>query len=796
VSADVTVGAPADPAVDRPPGERYFRHPGDVVRLVVWLAAAVALVLFIEVAEATSTGLSADLGAAASRISRGVRELLLAVTQVGAIAVPAVVLVVLLWQRRFRRLGMVLLAAGVGAGAVALVDAVFDVSDRVAGAVREGTWIADARFPSLVYLGAVAAVAAVGKPWLSRAWRRATDLSLAALVLLLAIAGTAGVPELLLALAVGMAAGQVVLVLIGAPNRRPTPAVVADGLRDAGVDVVGLTLQRAEGGRSQLYDAPTNEGRVFVKVYGRDSRDADLLYRGYRTAVLRGPNDDWPAASLERDVEHEALLVMLATRAGVAVPALEALTTLPDGSVAVAFEHVDGTRLDELPADSIGPELLDAVWREVATLHRARIAHRSLRAANVLVAAGQPVIIDLGFGAESADARLQAIDRAELLVSLATLVGSEPAVASAARVIGHDDLASALPYLQPLALSRATRRGAPKGLLNGLRDDIVAATGVEPPPLERLVRVRARTLMMIVALTAAFYVLLPQLADVGDSVDALQGANWWWLLVCVVMSIGTYVAATISLIGGVPESVPFPPTFAVQLASSFVNRVTPANIGGMALNVRYLQKAGIDPAHAVTAIGLNSAVGALVHIVLLFAFLAWAGRSDASAFKIPSTSTILVVIAVVLAVVGLIALTRWGRHALRKYVLSFFGRSWQSIVVLARSPAKILALVGGSTLVTLAYIAALAAAVTAFDGGLSFAEVGAVYLGASIVAAAAPTPGGLGAMEAALVAGLTGFQMESSIAVAAVLSYRLLTFWLPVLPGWISFQMLERRALI
>ncbi len=71
---------------------------------------------------------------------------------------------------------------------------------------------------------------------------------------------------------------------------------------------------------------------------------------------------------------------------------------------------------------------------------------------------------------------------------------------------------------------------------------------------------------------------------------------------------------------------------------------------------------------------------------------------------------------------------------------------------------------------TLAYVASLAAAITAFDGGVSFAQVGAVYLGASVVAAAAPTPGGLGALEAALVAGFTGVGMEPGVAVAAVLS--------------------------
>jgi glycosyltransferase 2 family protein len=99
-------------------------------------------------------------------------------------------------------------------------------------------------------------------------------------------------------------------------------------------------------------------------------------------------------------------------------------------------------------------------------------------------------------------------------------------------------------------------------------------------------------------------------------------------------------------------------------------------------------------------------------------------------------------------------------------------------------------------LVTIFYIAALAAAVAAFDGGASFAQVGAVYLGSSIIAAAAPTPGGLGAMEAALVAGFSAIKMDPGVAVAAVLSYRLCTYWLPILPGWLSYHHLERQNLI
>ena len=195
-------------------------------------------------------------------------------------------------------------------------------------------------------------------------------------------------------------------------------------------------------------------------------------------------------------------------------------------------------------------------------------------------------------------------------------------------------------------------------------------------------------------------------------------------------------------------------------------------------------------------IGLNVAAGGLAHLVLFVMFVAWAGQSDTDSFQIPSSSKLLVAIAVVLAVDRTRGPHPAGpAHAPHPRV-TFLKQSVQTVVMLAHSPAKILALVGGSFARLDRLHRALAAAVAAFDGGVSFAQVGAVYLGASVIAAAAPTPGGLGAMEAALVAGLTGVGMEPSIAVAAVLSYRLLTYWLPVLPGWLSFHYLERRDFI
>ncbi len=794
----VTAGAPnvAPELVDRPPGERYYRHPGDVVRLCVWAAATIIMLLFVIVATETSDGLRADLGAAATTVASTLRQFLLAVAQVGAVLVPIGVVAALVARRRWRRLGTLVVAIGAGAALVVLLDAVQDDQSPVAGALGGDTWLISTRFPSLAYLGAAVAAATGGTPWLARRWRRAADLSLALLGATMAVAGSAGLPELLLAAAAGGLAGAAILVAVGAPNRRPTPAAVWAALDGAGLTAGQLVLERAEGGRAQLYRVATADGPVFAKVYGQDSRDADLLYRAYRTAVLRDAGGA-SSASLAGAVEHEALLLLLAERGGVVCPSLRAVIALPDRSMVLAMDDVGGARLDALAAEDIGTGLLDDVWRQVGALHAAGVSHGALRAANVLVtSAGRAVIIDLGAGTAASTARAMAIDRAELLASLAALVGPAAAVASAARAVADDDLAAAMPFLQPLALSAATRRTSSKSTLQSLRSSLAEVTGHEPAPLERLIRVRPRTIVMIATLTGAFYVLLPQLANVDESVSALGSANWWWLLGTVVLSGATYLFAAAGMIGGVRQHLPFGPTTQVALASSFVNRVTPANVGGMALNVRYMQKAGIPPAEAVTGVGLNVVAGGIVHVGLLIVFFGWARQGDAGGFSVPGGSKLLVAIPVVLAVIGLVLATRRGRGFARARVVPTIRQSLTSIVSVARSPGRLAALFGGSVGVTLAYATALACALAAFDAGTSYAEAGAVYLGASLIAAAAPTPGGLGALEAALVAGLTGVGVEPSIAVAAVLSYRLLTFWLPILPGWICFHLLDRHNYI
>jgi len=290
--------------------------------------------------------------------------------------------------------------------------------------------------------------------------------------------------------------------------------------------------------------------------------------------------------------------------------------------------------------------------------------------------------------------------------------------------------------------------------------------------------------------------VLPSLAKVGSDWRAFESAEWIWLPVVIAFSALTYLASAVALLGSVSVRLPFGPTVLTQGASSFVNRVSPSNVGGMALNVRFLQKSGVEPSAGVTAVGVNALAGFLVHAALLVIFFTWAGHSTTKAFKLPSSSKLLVILAVLAALIGIVMATRQGRRFAARKLLPSMRSSLASLGRVARSPARLALLFGGSALVTLAYTAGLVASVEAFGGGAGIAAVGAVYLTASLVAAASPTPGGIGAFETAAAAGLTGLGISSGAAVSAVLTFRLATYWLPVLPGWISWQLLQRMDYI
>jgi uncharacterized membrane protein YbhN (UPF0104 family) len=328
-------------------------------------------------------------------------------------------------------------------------------------------------------------------------------------------------------------------------------------------------------------------------------------------------------------------------------------------------------------------------------------------------------------------------------------------------------------------------------VLPALRKRLLATAPDDAPevPPVQLERIRLRTLVTLVATVLAGYLLIVQLGQVNFG-TLLSQASPLWILAALGLSALTYVAAALSLSGFVPGRLNFIRTMLAQLAGSFVTLVTPAAVGGAALNIRYLQRNKVPPAVAAASVGVVQVVAFVLHLVLLVIFVAITGARSNSLR--PPTWAYFVMAGLVVAALGVAAVPR-GRRLLRARLAPALGQVLPRLLEVIQQPRKLAEGIGGALMLTACYILCLDACVRAFGGSLALTSAAVVYLTGSALGSLVPTPGGLGAVEAALAAGLTATGTPAATAVSAVLLFRLLTFWLPVPAGWAAFTCLRRR---
>ena len=355
---------------------------------------------------------------------------------------------------------------------------------------------------------------------------------------------------------------------------------------------------------------------AFVKVLGSDHRAADLLFRVYRWVRFRDAGDRRPFVSLQRAVEHEAFTALQATNRHIATPRFLALADVGGDGVLLAYVQIAGRSLDTVDPSEVTDWMLDQTWDLVAHLHEHGIAHRDLRVANLMLGDdGAVYVIDFGFAEMAADDHQKAKDVAELLASTSAMVGAERALGSAIRVVQPAELVAAIPWLQPKAMSSATQAAVgDKKAFKELRALVQAATGADDVPEIKLERVRLATILTLVSLGLAVSILIPMIAGANDVLPTLRNADPVWVAIGLLASTATYAGAMVGILGAVPGPLPPLRIFVAQLASSFTNRVTPAKVGGLATNVRALQKLDVPTEVAVSAIGLNTLAGVAIYV--------------------------------------------------------------------------------------------------------------------------------------------------------------------------------------
>lgn len=765
------------------------RHPGDIIRM------GLAVIVFAASTALAFGGQISNLEEAAFRVVNYLPSfmspLLQLIMQAGALYFVFIAAATT-FALKHHRLAAKILFGGVvvwwlAKVAKCMVDRerpLFILSDFIDRAGSTGLG-----FPS-GHAAVAALLATVTSPYLPKPWRRVV-WSTAWIVALSRLYVGAHFPlDIIAGLSLGWFFGSLLNFAFGTPAKKLPIIAIKARLADSAMAVAHLEQPTLDArGSTPLFATTTTGKNIFIKYVDNERRNADMLFRLWRFITLRQAEDEAPFATAKHITEHEAYVAMQAALAGARVPEVLTATSVTSHSAMIVSQRIFGTILSAF-SRKIDAKLLRDIWRQVELLHKQRIAHRDLRTANILIdSKRRPWLIDFGFSVTSASEQQMRQDCIELLVSTAMLTSPDQAVDAAIKTIGVDSIKTWPPYLQPLALTATTRKqlGAHPLLLQQLTNQIQTLTNSRGGKAARMQRLDQKWLAMVIIIGLSLAFLLPKIAEFHLSPATLWDADSKWLLACLLASFATYLASAFVVIGSTNKPLPYGSTLLLQAATSAVNRITPKGLGGIVLTEHFLEKHGLTRLEATASITFIYAYGFMMHLLLLLVTIVMVDYRDIDLFNLTTSQTTLITILGVTVLLGILNIPR-----VNKLAKSWWAELRKGIYSGIHNPLKLLQLVGGSAGVTLLYTMALYSSLEAYGSAVPFGIVLLAYLGGSAVSSAAPTPGGLGAIELALVVGITAAGLPIDQTVAGVLVYRLLTFWLPIVPGFIALRILSR----
>ncbi len=326
----------------------------------------------------------------------------------------------------------------------------------------------------------------------------------------------------------------------------------------------------------------------------------------------------------------------------------------------------------------------------------------------------------------------------------------------------------------------------------------------------------AQTIVVVLVLVAAIYVLLPKLVGIQGAVARLADANPAWVAVAVafaVLMFFSYVALFRGVVGERVLHLEWRESYQITMAGLAATRLFSAGgAGGIVLTYWALRKAGMPRRQTACRMVAFLVLLYAVYMVALVVFgvlLRTGVLSGAS--PVGLTIVPAAIAGAVIAVFLLIALIipEDVERRLASFAQGYRFRRWAQR--LASGPATL----ASGTRTAIAFVHAPSRGGIAVAGAIGFwaANIGILWasfhaygvhvpLGVVVqgffvgmVANLFPfAPGGVGAVDAGLIGTFVLFDLPSSSVFAAVLTYRLIAFWLPIPPGMVAFLQLRRTV--
>jgi uncharacterized membrane protein YbhN (UPF0104 family) len=588
-----------------------------------------------------------------------------------------------------------------------------------------------------------------------------------------------------------MAAATVHL-FFGSPGGRPSLTDVSAALDDLGVAVVDLRAAELQpaGVWTVLGEGSAGEA-LEIKVYGRDAWDTQLVAQTWRFLWYRRSSARL-RLSRERQVEHEAVLLLLARAASIDVSRVRAAGRARTGDTVLVLEPVAE------PGRTGG---LDALWTALAAAHGAGVSPCAIDVTDLgWTAAGGGVLKGWGDGTTAPDEVQRLQDRAQLLIATMVMAGQDAAIAAARRSLGDEGTAELVPYLQVSTVPSTMRRRVDDldDAIEALRDEVAAQLTIEQPELVQIRRVTAWSVVQMVLLILVGSALISGLsgldfAAVADEVRDLAPAL---VVLCLVMGQVARASGAVSTMGASPVPLPLGPVMQLQFAIAYINLAVPSSVGRLAMMMRFFSRVGASAGAAVGVGAIDSAANFIVQIVLTVVIMAFGlGTLDLSLSNLLSggvdgdggTLILLTIIGFVVAAIVVLAVPK-----LRRRAIPLVEQVKEGLVVLHR-PSKLAMVFGGDLLTQVLYGATLAVAVAATGNDVGIVDTVLINTAVSLFAGLLPIPGGVGVSEAGLTAGLMAAGVPEPAAFCAALLHRLMTFYLPPIWGFFAMRSLREQ---
>jgi undecaprenyl-diphosphatase len=649
-----------------------------------------------------------------------------------------------------------------------------------------------------VRVAMVVAAVTVASPHLTRP-TRAVGQGLVALLALTALyLGRSGPTDLLAAIALGWGVAAAVHFLFGTPNRRPTAPQVQAALDQLGLGIRRLRLAPTQPVGRAVFFGEDSGGTVRVTALGRDEGDAQFLARAWRFVAYRdAPPVLYPTR--RQQVEFEAYVELLATSSGVRAPAV--VLAGRAGALALLVERLpSAVRLFDMRASAVTDDLLADAWEQVRLLRDAKVVHGRLDGQNVGASSNKAFVDGFDHASTSLDRRDRSTDVAQLLAATAAVAGDDRAAAAAVKALGAGAVAAALASIQPQLLSGWTHDalGGRDGLeerLEKLRAAGARAAGINPPELRAVYRVHPRNIVLTVAAVLGVAALLSQVGDPAKFWSSLRDATWEWVALGCVIGLMTDVTFGITFLGNVPGRIPVWPSIELQSAMSFSNLAVPV-AADAALQVRFLQKNGMDLSSAVASGGFLSAASEIA-VQLGLLFLGLSLSPDEVRFGRIDTSQMSVIALTVVFALGVLTALLLGIRRLREAVLPPVKRALRTVWAAVKTPARLALLIGGNIAAQCLYVASLLVCLLAFGVSANFWTLLAVNIGVSLIASLVPFPGGGNVVSVVGTAGiLHALGLPAAAASAGVLAQQVAVTFVPAVPGWFATRDLLRKNML